>query len=71
MKGILKFNLPEETDDFKLAQLGSKMFCILWELVYKEIKNKLKHGHSFKSADEALKYIRDFINDRINLDEVE
>jgi hypothetical protein len=32
MKAILKFNLPEEADDFKLATQSSDMYSVLWEL---------------------------------------
>ena len=32
MEAILKFNLPEETNDFELAVNAVKMYSIIWSL---------------------------------------
>jgi coproporphyrinogen III oxidase len=32
MKAILEFNLPEEQSDFDLANNGSKMHSVLWDM---------------------------------------
>jgi hypothetical protein len=32
MEAILKFNLPEEQDDFELAANAGKYYSILWDL---------------------------------------
>ena len=32
MKAILEFNLPDDQDQFELANKGSNMYSVLWEL---------------------------------------
>jgi hypothetical protein len=32
MKGILKFDLPEETKEFELANNATKLYSVLWEM---------------------------------------
>ena len=73
MEHIMKFNLPEEKQDLILAQKGSEYWLVLWNLVNGPdgIRGFLKHGHDFKDADDALEWVRDFIFDNVNLDEIE
>ena len=59
-KAKLEFNLPEENSDFLLAQRGSAFFSKFWELSQK-IRSYLKYGHSFKTPDEVLEWVRDNI----------
>ena len=42
MKGILKYNLPEEQEEFLTAQNGSTYKLILWELD-QWLRNKIKY----------------------------
>jgi len=60
MKAKLEFDLPEDNQDFKLAQRGSEYFCVIWN-VLQEIRKYLKYGHDFKSVDEALEKIRELL----------
>ena len=62
MEGVLKFNLPEDNDEFKLAQRGAEYYSFLFDLD-QELRGFLKYGHNFKSIDEAIQYIRDRINE--------
>lgn len=55
---VIKFNLPKEENEFKLAQRGKDYYCIIHE-VLQEIRGYLKYGHQFKDADEALEKIRE------------
>ncbi len=32
MKAILEFNLPDDQDEYELANKGAKMYSVLWEL---------------------------------------
>ena len=57
-KVTIEFNLPEESQDLKLAQRGKDYFCIIFETL-QEIRSYLKHGHQFQNADEALEKIRE------------
>ena len=69
MKSILSFNLPEEEYEFRLAQEGTK-----WKEVVREIdtflRNKLKYGHDFKSADEALETLRKLLREEMELEHI-
>lgn len=58
MKAILEFDLPDESVEFKDAIQGSGWKAVVWDLD-QVLRNKLKHGHSFQSADEALEAIRE------------
>ena len=66
MKSILSFNLPEEENEFRLAQEGAK-----WKEVVREVdtflRNKLKYGHDFKSADEALETLRKILHEEMDI----
>lgn len=41
-EAILKFTLPEEQDDFELANSGGKFYTVLWELD-QYLRNKVKY----------------------------
>lgn len=58
MKAILEFNLPDDNNEFKLATRGQDYFSAIWNTL-QEIRGYLKHGHNFKTADEALEQIRE------------
>ena len=57
MTGYLKFNLPEDTEEFENAQGGGRFKAVIGE-IDNFIRLKLKHGHEYKSADEALADVR-------------
>ncbi len=62
MKGMLGFKLPEEADDFKLAVRGREYYSFIFDLD-NEMRNCLKHGHTFKSPEEVMEHIRELIAD--------
>jgi len=66
-KCTLTFNLPEEKDAFTLANKGGDFWSCLWELD-QQCRNYVKHGHEFKSAEEVLAWIREFINENVDMD---
>lgn len=55
---VIKFKLPEENQDLQLAQRGKDYFCVIWDTL-QEIRSYLKHGHEFKTPEEALEKIRE------------
>ncbi len=57
-KATLTFNLPEEQLEYRTAVHASDWKGVVWE-VSMFLRNKLKHGHEFKTADEALEAVRD------------
>lgn len=72
MKAILEFNLPEDADDFTLAKDGHGWYCAMFELD-QWLRDRLKHGHEFKTADEALQGCRDMLRacmDGLSFDQV-
>jgi hemerythrin-like domain-containing protein len=60
MKGILEFKLPEEQEDFKLAQEG-----VMWKLVVSDLIDFLRNEtkHKDHSAEEYA--IFDMVLDRL------
>lgn len=61
-KATLNFKLPEETPEYKDAIHGGDWKSIVYE-VSMFLRNKLKHGHEYKTADEALEAVRDALWD--------
>jgi len=55
---VIKFSLPKEEQDFKLAQRGKDYFCVIFKTL-QEIRSYLKYGHEFKTPEEALEKIRE------------
>lgn len=50
----------DEGDKYALLH-ANDMFCVLWDILETELRNKLKYGHEFKTADEALEWCRSCI----------
>jgi hypothetical protein len=68
MEAILKFNLPEDRDDFTLAINGSKMWSILWELD-QHLRAEVKYAPDTANDDKLEAYteirekLREFMSD--------
>lgn len=65
MKATLEYNLPEEQDLYIGACQGVNIKNVVRD-IDNEMRNWLKHGHSFKSADEALENVRRMLYDDLN-----
>lgn len=63
MQATLSFNLPEEETELRQSLNASAWEAMVFELLRHELRNFLKYGHNFKTPDEALEYIRDWIVD--------
>jgi hypothetical protein len=75
MKGILEFDLPEDECNFKIASTAMDWALTILEMD-RWLRDKLKHGHEFKNTDEALQFMRDYLNSELagrnlNLDMIE
>ena len=72
---IIKFNLPDEQDEYNTVFHASKLFCALHDIT-QQLRTWYKYGHEFRDADDAVEKIRDRIIDiiyednGINLDEM-
>jgi hypothetical protein len=71
MKTIIEFNLPEESDDLRLALHGSKAHGVLWSLMNPDNKEKEFINSTFvKLGDECVAdvivsiIVEEFINRR-------
>jgi len=42
MKAVLKFDLPEDKEEFGMAVKGSRYYCAIWDM-YNCLRTKLKH----------------------------
>jgi len=60
MEAILKFNLPEENDEFNSAINGSNYSSIIWELK-QYLRSQLKYENLSNDADEALEKVKEKI----------
>lgn len=60
MKATLEFQLPEEAWEHQVALQGMD-----WWLAYldieKQVRDWVKYGHEFKSANEALEAVMDLV----------
>lgn len=60
MKGILTFNLPQENEEFELAQQGWQYKGVINDLD-RMLRNKLKHEPLSDSEHQVLSEVREFI----------
>lgn len=60
MKAILEFNLPEDSNEFKLSQKGSEYYCALWDIAG-YIRSKTKYSELTENEERMLEEIRDLI----------
>lgn len=60
MEAVLKFKLPEDQEDFDNACKGSKYYNFMWDLS-QILRDKLKHGHTYESADAVLEDLREIV----------
>lgn len=66
VKGKLEFDLPEDQENFDCALMGVEYYSVLYRLD-NLLRNHLKHGHKFKTADKAIQSIRDWVAVEVNL----
>lgn len=59
MKAILKFQLPDEQSEFKDAQDGTKLRCLLWELD-QHLRNEIKHNN--KPYEEVRTFLHECLD---------
>ena len=66
-KVILKFDLDEESNDFKLAVNAKEIMSVLWE-VDQELRNKTKYASDSTNQEtvDALISIRDFLRESMS-----
>jgi hypothetical protein len=66
-KAIIKFDLNEEANDFKLAVNAKEIMSVLWE-VDQELRNKTKYASDTTSQEtiDALISIRDFLRESMS-----
>ena len=66
-KVIIKFDLNEEANDFKLAVNAKEIMSVLWE-VDQELRSKTKYASDTTSQEtiDALISIRDFLRENMS-----
>lgn len=62
MKANLQFDIPEEESGLRYA-LDGLSYAAAVTSTLAIIRSKLKHGHPFKTPDEALEFVRDYLAD--------
>lgn len=66
---------PEDTSDALRMLKSLSMTLALYEFMTITLRGKLKYGHTFETADDALEWVRETLNEElrdrdINLDEL-
>ena len=64
-KATLKFNLPEENAEHKLAVNAGNYYAVLWD-IDQYLRSKLKHGDLAESEYVVLEKTRDELRDLMN-----
>ena len=65
MEAILKFNLPEDKEEFDVASKGMDWALVAWDMDLL-LRNKLKHGpRTHATHAELLEELRDRLNGMI------
>ena len=67
MEATLTFELPEDRVDFECATHGVAWATVVWDMD-QWLRGKLKHGHDFKTADEALEVVRRALQETLDGD---
>ena len=62
MEAILKFNLPEEQNEFDNAVNGAKWSLVAWELD-QYLRKKMKYGEISQEAYDAFEECRDKLHE--------
>ena len=71
MGGTLKATIHyTDENSLRLALNGGKYWSCLWDLD-QWCRGELKHGIHTTEAEEVLEYVRQFIHDRIDMEEIE
>jgi molecular chaperone GrpE (heat shock protein) len=65
MKAILKFDLPEEQEEFNDAVNGNAFKAVIWELD-QWMRSQLKHGDLPDDVHEKVQEIRDQLHSILN-----
>lgn len=66
MKAVLVFSLPDDAGELRGAQMGSRLYGGLRGFLETWLRSRLKHGHGFKTAKEALEAVRDELGDLLD-----
>lgn len=64
MKATLEFSLPEEREEFRVASRAGEMALVVADLDMK-LRGWLKHGHGFKTIEDALQEVRNELCDAV------
>ena len=62
MKAVLKFNLPDESEEFKVA-VHSKEFYLALYCLDEYLRSKIKYGHAYASIEDAIEDIREQLHE--------
>lgn len=68
-KAQLTFILPEENNEFNLANRGSEYFCTIFEALNK-IREIIKYREISEETENALEEVRDILL-KANIDDIE
>tara|TARA_B100000949_G_scaffold203888_1_gene193201 strand:+ start:328 stop:549 length:222 start_codon:yes stop_codon:yes gene_type:complete len=61
MKAILKFNLPEDKEEFDVASKGMDWALVAWD-IDQQLRNWIKYDYKFDDPIHALEEVRDYLN---------
>lgn len=74
MKAVLKFNLPEDQNEFEFAIEGNKWWGVAWDMD-QWLRGQIKHASddisddTYKALEKCREKLREFIDEsNLNLD---
>jgi hypothetical protein len=68
-KAILEFNLPEENNEFNLANRGLEYYCAIWNALQK-VREIIKYREISEETENALEEVREILLEA-NIDDIE
>ena len=64
MKAIIEFNSPEDNNEHRIAVDSMSWALTAWD-IDRKLRDWLKYGHEFKTADEAIEKTREFLHETL------
>ena len=62
---VLTFHLPADEDALARALAADRLFGVVWTVQNHFLRNKLKYGHQYNDADEALEDVQREISQQL------
>ena len=69
MKATLEFDLPDDNEEYHMANKGSDMYSAMWDFS-NYLRSIYKHGNDFKDAEDAVEKIRERFYEELSNEDI-